>query len=87
MDVFGSFALLLAFVCAAYALVGGIVAIRTRHALLVKSARQAGIATCALIFLATFSLVYLFFSDSYWVAYVVTQSNRSLPTFYKIAAL
>jgi cytochrome c-type biogenesis protein CcmF len=87
VDVFGSFALLLAFVCAAYALVGGIVAIRTRHALLVKSARQAGIATCALIFLATFSLVYLFFSDSYWVAYVVTQSNRSLPTFYKIAAL
>ena len=87
MDVFGSFALLLAFVCAAYAVVGGIAAIRTRHPLLVKSARQAGIATCVLIFLATFSLVYLFFSDSYWVAYVVSHSNHSLSTFYKIAAL
>jgi cytochrome c-type biogenesis protein CcmF len=87
VDVFGSFALLLAFVCAVYALVGGIAAILTRHPLLVKSARQAGIATCGLIFLATFSLVYLFFTDSYWVAYVVAHSNRDLSTFYKVAAL
>ena len=87
MDVFGSFALLLAFICALYAFVGGIAAILTRHALLVKSARQAGIAACGLIFVATFSLVYLFFSDSYWVAYVVAHSNRDLSTFYKIAAL
>jgi cytochrome c-type biogenesis protein CcmF len=87
VDVFGSFALLLAFLCAVYAFLGGIAAIRTRHPLLVKSARQAGIATCGLIFVATFSLVYLFFSDSYWVAYVVAHSNRDLSTFYKIAAL
>jgi cytochrome c-type biogenesis protein CcmF len=87
VDVFGSFALLLAFLCAVYALVGGIAAILTRHPLLVKSARQAGIATCGLIFLATASLVYLFFSDSYWVAYVVAHSNRDLSTFYKVAAL
>jgi cytochrome c-type biogenesis protein CcmF len=87
VDVFGSFALLLAFLCAVYAFFGGIAAIRTRHPLLVKSARQAGIATCGLIFVATFSLVYLFFSDSYWVAYVVAHSNRDLSTFYKIAAL
>jgi cytochrome c-type biogenesis protein CcmF len=87
VDVFGSFALLLAFICAAYAFVGGIFAIRTRHPLLVKSTRQAGMATCGLIFIATFSLVYLFFSDSYWVSYVVAHSNRDLSTFYKIAAL
>jgi cytochrome c-type biogenesis protein CcmF len=87
VDVFGSFALLLAFLCAVYALVGGIAAILTRHPLLIKSARQAGIATCGLIFVATGSLVYLFFSDSYWVAYVVAHSNRDLSTFYKVAAL
>jgi cytochrome c-type biogenesis protein CcmF len=87
VDVFGSFALLLAFICAVYAFVGGIAAIYTRHPLLVKSARQAGLATCGLIFLATGSLVYLFFSDSYWVAYVVAHSNRDLSTFYKVAAL
>ncbi len=46
MDVFGSFALVLAFVCAAYAFGGGIAAIITRHPLLIKSTRQAGMATC-----------------------------------------
>jgi len=87
VDVFGSFALLLAFFCAAYALLGGIAAILTRHPLLIKSARQAGFATCALIFLATGSLVSLFFSDNFSVAYVVSHSNHDLATFYKIAAL
>src|SRR5712675_3529710 len=87
MDVFGSFALILAFVCAVYAFVGGIAAIVTRHPLLIKSARQAGIAVCGLIFTATLSLVYLFFTDNYSVAYVVSHSNRDLSTFYKIAAL
>ena len=87
MDVFGSFALILAFVCAVYAFVGGIAAIITRHPLLIKSARQAGIAVCALIFTATLSLVYLFFSDNYSIAYVVSHSNRDLSTFFKVAAL
>src|SRR6266849_45368 len=87
MDIFGSFALILAFVCAVYAFAGGIGAIVTRHPLLVKSTRQAGIATCSLIFLATFSLEYLFFSDNFANAYVVSHSNRDLATFYKIAAL
>src|SRR5260221_14273452 len=87
MDVFGSFTLLLAFVCAVYALVGGIAAIITRHPLLVKSTRQAGMAACCLIFLATFSLEYLFFSDNFSIAYVVAHSNRDLASFYKIAAL
>ncbi len=87
MDVFGSFALLLALVCAAYAFVGGIAAIVTRHPLLVKSTRQAGMATCVLIFLATFSLEYLFFTDNFSIAYVVSHSNRDLSSFFKIAAL
>ncbi len=87
MDVFGSFALVLAFVCAVYAFGGGIAAIVTRHPLLIKSTRQAGMATCGLIFLATFSLEYLFFSDNFSIAYVVAHSNRDLSTFYKIAAL
>jgi len=87
LDLFGSFALILAFICAVYAFVGGIFAIRTRHPLLVKSTRQAGIATCVLIFLGTFSLEYLFFSDDFSVAYVVAHSNRDLSTFYKVAAL
>ncbi len=87
MDVFGSFALLLAFVCALYALTGGIAAILTRHPLLIKSARQAGIAACCLIFLATFSVVYLFVTDNFSMAYVVSHSNRDLQTFFKVVAL
>ncbi len=87
MDIFGSFALVLAFVCAVYAFGGGIAAIFTRHPLLIKSTRQAGMAACALIFLATFSLEYLFFSDNFANAYVVAHSNRDLSTFYKVAAL
>jgi cytochrome c-type biogenesis protein CcmF len=87
VDVFGSFALVLAFICAVYAFGGGIVAILTRHPLLIKSTRQAGIATCCLIFLATLSLEYLFFSDNFSIAYVVAHSNRDLSPFYKIAAL
>jgi cytochrome c-type biogenesis protein CcmF len=87
VDVFGSFTLILAFLCAVYAFAGGIAAIVTRHPLLVKSTRQAGMATCVLVFLATFSLEYLFFSDNFSAAYVVSHSNRDLSTFYKIAAL
>jgi len=87
MDVFGSFALVLAFVCALYAFGGGIAAIITRHPLLIKSARQSGMATCGLIFVSTLSLVYLFVSDNYSVAYVVSHSNRDLSTFFKVAAL
>jgi cytochrome c-type biogenesis protein CcmF len=87
MDVFGSFALILAFVCALYAFGGGIAAIITRHPLLIKSARQSGMATCGLIFVSTLSLVYLFLSDNYSVAYVVSHSNRDLSTLFKVAAL
>jgi len=43
MDVFGSFALLLAFVCAVYAFVGGIAAIITRHPLLIKVRGRLGL--------------------------------------------
>jgi cytochrome c-type biogenesis protein CcmF len=87
MDVFGSFSLLLAFLCALYAFIGGIAAIITRHPLLIKSTRQAGIATCVLIFLATLSLEFLLFTDNFSVAYVVSHSNRDLSAFYKVAAL
>ncbi|MGB2621463.1 MAG: heme lyase CcmF/NrfE family subunit [Candidatus Acidiferrum sp.] len=87
MDVFGSFALILAFICAVYAFGGGIAAIITRHPLLVKSSRQAGIATCCLIFFATLSLEFLFFTDNFSVAYVVEHSNRALSPLYKVTAL
>ena len=87
MDLFGFFALNLAFVCALYAVGAGTAAILTRNPFLVKSARHAGLAVCILITLGTASLVCLFLTDNFSMAYVVGHSNRELPTFYKLAAL
>jgi len=87
LDIFGSFALLLAFVCALYAVAAGTLALARRHPLLVKSARHAGLAVCLLVTLGTGSLVYLFLTDNFSVAYVVAHSNRDLPVFFKFAAL
>jgi len=87
LDIFGSFSLILAFLCAVYAVGMGIAAIRTRNPYLIKSARQAGIAVCLLVTLATASLLYLFLTDDFSMAYVVAHSSRDLPTFYKVAAL
>ena len=87
MDLFGSFALLLAFLCGIYAFGGGIAAIVTRRPLLIKSARHAGMAVCVLIWLGFGSLAYLFQTDNFSMAYVVEHSNRTLPAFFKFAAI
>jgi cytochrome c-type biogenesis protein CcmF len=87
VDLFGSFALLLAFLCGLYAFGGGIAAIITRRPLLIKSARNAGMAVCVLIWLGFGSLAYLFQTDNFSMAYVVEHSNRTLPAFFKFAAI
>ncbi len=87
MDIFGSFALLLALLAAGYAFVAGIAAILTRRTLLSKSARNAGMAICGLVTLAVAALEYFFFTDNFSLAYVAEHSNRALPLFYKFAAL
>jgi len=87
LDLFGSYALLLAFAFAVYAIIGGIAAIITRRPLLIKSARNAGFAVCALIWMGTASLIYLFFTDNFSVVYVAAHSNRSLAPYYKFSAL
>ena len=87
MDIFGSFALLLAFLAAVYAFGAGIAGILTRRTLLTKSARNAGMAVFVLVTLAVASLEYFFFTDDFSMAYVAAHSNRALPAFYKFAAL
>jgi cytochrome c-type biogenesis protein CcmF len=87
LDLFGSYALLLAFLCGLYAFGGGIAAIITRKPLLIKSARNAGMAVCVLVWLGFASLAYLFLTDNFSMAYVVEHSNRTLPTFFKIPAI
>jgi cytochrome c-type biogenesis protein CcmF len=87
VDIFGSYALILAFVCALYSVVAGLAGIRMRHALLVRSARNAGMATCLLVTFGTAALIYLFLTDNFSISYVASHSNRDLPVFYKISAL
>jgi cytochrome c-type biogenesis protein CcmF len=87
VDLFGSFTLLLAFLCALYAIGGGIAAIWTRRPLLIKSARNAGFAVCVLIWLSISSLAYLFLTDNFSVAYIAEHSNRTQPIFFKFAAI
>ena len=65
MDIFGSFALLLALLAAVYAFVAGIVGIVTRRTALTKSARNAGMAVFGLVTLAVASLEYFFFTDNF----------------------
>jgi cytochrome c-type biogenesis protein CcmF len=87
MDIFGSFALLLALLTSVYAFVAGIVGIVTRRTVLTKSARNAGMAVFGLVTLAVASLEYFFFTDNFTMAYVAEHSNHALPLFYKFAAL
>ena len=87
MDIFGSFALLLALLAAVYAFVAGIFGIITRRTLLTKSAQHAGMAVFGLVTLAVASLEYFFFTNDFSLAYVAEHSNSALPWFYKFAAL
>jgi len=96
MPAFGSFALLLALVLAAYNLLAGALALRllatgrpTRISpeKLAETARRAGIAGFVAITAAAFALVWCALTDDFSVAYILHHSNRALPKAYKFAAL
>jgi len=74
VDVFGSFALLLAFICAVYAFVGGIFAIRTRHPLLIRVTRQAGMGHMRADFYCDVQPGLFVLQRQLLVAYVVAHS-------------
>jgi cytochrome c-type biogenesis protein CcmF len=87
LDIFGSFALLLAFGAAVYAFGGGIAGILTKRPLLSKTARNAGMAVFGLVTLAVATIEYGFFTDDFSLSYVSAHSNRALPLYYKFSAL
>jgi cytochrome c-type biogenesis protein CcmF len=87
VDIAGSFALLLAFLAAVYAFVAGIIGIVTRRPLIIKSARNAGMAIFFLVAFAVGTIEYFFLTNNFSMAYIAEHSNRALPAVYKIAAL
>jgi cytochrome c-type biogenesis protein CcmF len=90
MSIVGSFALLLALVLSAYSFLAGIMALAREgpgSARLGETARRAGIASFAIVFLAAAILVTAAFQDNFSIAYIFHHSNRDLPAPYKFAVL
>jgi cytochrome c-type biogenesis protein CcmF len=86
----GSFALLFALACSAYCVVAGAIAIVSKRAFalpLGETARRAGIASFALVFLAALILLVAAFENDFSIAYIFHHSNRDLPAPYKFATL
>ncbi len=90
MSQIGSFALLLALALSAYCFLAGAVALfreGSGAARLSETARRAGIATFAVVFLAAVVLVIAAFQNDFSIAYIFHHSNRDLPAPYKFATL
>ncbi len=96
MPAFGSFALLVALLLAAYNLLFGGIALRqlatgSRGAWaperMAETARRAGIASFVAVTCAAFALIWAAFTNDFSVAYILEHSNRALPWYYKFAAL
>src|SRR5271167_3887196 len=90
MSQIGSFALLLALALSTYSFLAGVLALARPGAgseRLGETARRAGIATFAVVFLAALILVISAFQDNFSIAYIYHHSNRDLPGPYKFATL
>src|ERR1700676_5024286 len=90
MAQIGSFALLFALAFSSYCTAAGVIAIVGKRAFampLGETARRAGIASFAFIFLAAVILVVAAFENDFSIAYIFHHSNRDLPAPYKFAVL
>jgi cytochrome c-type biogenesis protein CcmF len=90
MSQIGSFALLLALALSVYSFLAGLAALlrpRPGSERLGETARRAGVATFAIVFLAALILVIAAFQDDFSIAYIFHHSNRDLPAPYKFATL
>ena len=90
MSQIGSFTLLLALALSAYCFIAGLLALVREgpgSARLSETARRAGMATFAVVFLAALVLVIAAFQNDFSIAYIFHHSNRDLPAPYKFATL
>ena len=90
MSQIGSFALLLALALSAYSFLAGLLALVIKgpgSGRLGETARRAGIASFAIVFLAAVVLVVAAFQNDFSIAYIFHHSNRDLPAPYKFATL
>ncbi len=90
MSQIGSFALLLALALCTYSFLAGLLALIIKgpgSGRLAETARRAGIASFAIVFLAAVVLVVAAFQNDFSIAYIFHHSNRDLPAPYKFATL
>src|SRR6202047_2461998 len=90
MSQIGSFALLLALALCAYSFLAGILALINKgrgSERIGETARRAGVASFAVVFLAAVVLVVAAFQNDFSIAYIFHHSNRDLPAPYKFATL
>src|SRR5215469_4116149 len=90
MPQVGSFALVLALALAGYSFIAGFYALLRKgpgSAQLGETARRAGIASFAAVFIAAAILVIAAFNNDFSIAYIFHHSNRELPAPYKFATL
>jgi cytochrome c-type biogenesis protein CcmF len=87
MANFGNFCLLFALCLSAYALFAALIGASQRQDRMVRSAEHAAYAATASIALAFASLLYMLLTNDFSSSHVANNSNRSLPLFYKIAAI
>jgi cytochrome c-type biogenesis protein CcmF len=91
MSQIGSFALLLALALCGYSFLPGLLALAREKdassARLSETARRAGVAAFAVVFLAAVVLVVAAFQNDFSIAYIFHHSNRDLPGPYKFATL
>ncbi|MGH9474809.1 MAG: heme lyase CcmF/NrfE family subunit [Terriglobales bacterium] len=87
MQIFGAYALLLAFVLAGYSALAGIVGLSTRRLRMVASSERAYLMIFPAVLAAVICLLGLIFHNAFSVAYVAEHSNRALPFYFKFAVL
>ncbi len=96
MPQFGSFALLVALVLAAYTLVAGSISLfqlargssgRVPPERLGETARRAGIGSFVAVSCAALALVWAAYTNDFSVAYILHHTNRALHPAYKFSAL
>src|SRR4051794_31760831 len=81
------FALALAWVVTAYAIVASILGIRFKNDKLIASGRNAALGTTVCITTAIVCLGYLFAVSDFSIKYIASHSNRDLPVYYKISSI
>jgi cytochrome c-type biogenesis protein CcmF len=100
MAAFGSFALLIGLVLAAYNLFAGGIALRllavggansgqarVNPERLAETARRAGIGVFFAVMAAAFAMIWSVFHNDFTIEYIVEHSNIALPAAYKFAAM